>query len=334
MRPSLLVTVDTEADNLWRYSPAPACHNIGRLPRFQALCEEAGMEPTYLVSYEVLEDPGAARILKGLAAGGRCEIGAHLHPYTTPPRDGLNPQGSGGEPYAYELSPELVREKVARLTRRLEAMCGGAPRSMRWGRWGLGAGLIPVLEAEGYWVDSSVTPGVAWPASDGRSRRGGPAFWAAPAQPYFLDRRDPCRPGGSPILEVPVTIIYSRRCHARVYRALRSCRLGLLARRLRVEPQWLRPFPWMSAKDLMAVYRRGRRERHSVFNLMLHSSELLPGANPYFAREEDVQRMLAGLRTFLSEMARRGVVGTTLRTLYRSYRWGPGRPLLDAQETR
>ncbi len=330
MRRSLAVTVDTEADALWQRPRAVACQNVRRLPPFQALCEELGIRPTYLVSYEVLEDPGAARILKDLMAGGRCEIGAHLHPDTTPPREGREGGASRGEPYAFEFPPELIREKVAHLTRRLGDLCGEAPRSMRWGRWGLGASLVPVLEAGGYWVDSSVTPGVAWPGSDGRGRGRGPAFWGAPVQPYFLDREDPCRAGASPILEAPVTIVYARRYHALAYRALRSCRLGLLARRLKVEPQWLRPFPWMSGKDLLAVYRRGRRQRHTVFNLMLHSSELLPGANPYFAREEDVKRMLAGLRAFLREMNRRGVEGSTLRELYEAYRWRPGASLREA----
>jgi hypothetical protein len=136
----------------------------------------------------------------------------------------------------------------------------------------------------------------------------------------------------SPILEVPVTIVYFRRFHAHVYRALRSCRLGFVARRLKVEPHWLRPFPWMSAKNLMAVYRRGRRERHMVFNLMLHSSELLAGANPYFAREEEVERMLSTLRAFLGQMARRGVEGTTLRDVYEACRWGPDSFPPGAQE--
>ena len=330
MRPYLLVTVDTEADNFWGTQGAPTCENIRRLPRLQSLCEDVGFRPTYLVSYEVLEDPGAVRILQGLAAGGRCEIGAHLHPRTTPPEDGPGDGDSRGEPYACELPPDLVREKVARLTRRLEAHFGDAPRSMRWGRWGMGGNLIPILEEEGYWVDSSVTPGCAWPGSDGRRRGAGPAFWSAPAQPYFLGQRDPCQPGSGWVLEVPVTIVHHRRWHGPLYRAMRCCRLGFVARRLRVEPQWLRPFPWMSGEDLLAVYRRARREGHTVLNLMLHSSELLHGGSPYFARQEDVERMLGCLGAFLKEMARRRVEGITLRELYLAYQWGPSAKLRGA----
>jgi hypothetical protein len=69
-----------------------------------------------------------------------------------------------------------------------------------------------------------------------------------------------------------------------------------------------------------------------VFNLMLHSSELLAGANPYFAREEEVERMLSTLRAFLGQMARRGVEGTTLRDVYEACRWGPDSFPPGAQE--
>jgi hypothetical protein len=193
----------------------------------------------------------------------------------------------------------------------------------------MGGTLIPILEEEGYWVDSSVTPGCAWPGSDGR-RGAGPAYWNAPAQPYFLGRQDPCQPGAGWVLEVPVTIVHHRRWHGPVYRAMRFCRLGVVARRFRVEPQWLRPFPWMSAEDLLAVYRRARHEGHTVLNLMLHSSELLPKASPYYAREEDVARMLGCLSGFLKEMARREAEGITLRDLYLAYQWGPSAKAREA----
>ena len=77
--------------------------NAERLPALQALCDEYGVRPTYLVTHEMATRPESAPILRGLARSGRCEIGAHLHPWSSPPfrpedlrRPHLSPQPAAG----------------------------------------------------------------------------------------------------------------------------------------------------------------------------------------------------------------------------------------------
>src|SRR4029078_5056358 len=85
-----------------------------------------------------------AEILLPLHRAGRAEIGAHLHPWTTPP---LSPWDRCDARAAYpsELPPGVCSRKLESLTDLLAAKLERAPRSYRAGRWGLSAAHIPFL---------------------------------------------------------------------------------------------------------------------------------------------------------------------------------------------
>jgi hypothetical protein len=70
----------------------------------------------------------------------------------------------------------------------------------------------------------------------------GPDYSGAPLGPYFLDFDDVCRPGGSPLLEVPVTImrLWPRADRLRAKLAARSVVRAAL-NRLMPPLSWLRP---------------------------------------------------------------------------------------------
>ena len=52
-KPFLLITIDTEGDNLWSHPKDITTENANFLPRFQSLCESYGYKPTYLTNYEM-----------------------------------------------------------------------------------------------------------------------------------------------------------------------------------------------------------------------------------------------------------------------------------------
>ena len=83
----LLAGIDTEGDNQW--DPAAranqAFENIYALPRLHALFARHAVRPTYVITYPVASDPRSGDVLRGLLAGGDCEIGAHHHAWETPP---------------------------------------------------------------------------------------------------------------------------------------------------------------------------------------------------------------------------------------------------------
>jgi peptidoglycan/xylan/chitin deacetylase (PgdA/CDA1 family) len=308
----LVVTIDTEADDLWSRPRRYTCRNVRRVPRLHRLLERYGVRPTYLVSHEIVEDAEAVGILRDLKDGA--EIGTHLHPFSTPPEYQVTGDDRYTQPYAFEYPLEITAKKLLHLTQAIEAALGRRPRSIRWGRWGFNASLVPLLEEHGYRVDTTVTPGVTWPGRSGRGG-GGPSFASAGCAPYLLGRKDVCRPGPGPVLEVPVTITSRGGWAARLDRALGRARLGRLGRWLGTAPRWLRPFPWMTGAGLLDVCREASRAGCQVFNLMLHSSELLPGGSPYRKSEEDVARLFESLETWLAGMRREGIEPATLSEL-------------------
>src|SRR5262245_40580405 len=86
-RPAVLVGIDTEADDQWSAAGREknAVTNALRLPALQALFDGFGVRPTYLVTWEMATRKESAPVLRELLRGGRCEIGTHLHPWSSPP---------------------------------------------------------------------------------------------------------------------------------------------------------------------------------------------------------------------------------------------------------
>ena len=324
----LVITVDTEADNQWDVRAPLATENLACVPRFQALCERFGFPPTYLCTHEVVTSTAFDESLASAARRGRAEVGAHLHPWSTPPADETWDAASRARPYPSELPVELLAAKLETLTAVIADRMGARPTSYRAGRWGFSAPQIPLLEQLGYVADCSVTPGVSWRRDVGL-RDGGPDFTVAPVTPYALAAADPCRNGSSGIVEVPVTIVHtnglmrrfgSARASYRHHR--RSLAWRAADRFFQVAPQWLRPFPHMTADRLIAVCDTARQLELPVLQMMLHSSELLPGGSPYNDTPAAVDNLHDRLAAVFRHLAACGTEGATLTGAARDWRAG------------
>src|SRR2546425_3509965 len=150
----LVVSVDTEEDNWQPRREGVTAENIRELPRLDTLFHRLGVRATYLTTYQVAIHEWAAATLRQLHDGG-AEIGAHLHPWNTPPLD---------EPFLpcnsmlKNLEPALQLAKLTRLTAVLREAIGVQPLAFRAGRYGLGQETITALIRCAYQIDSSVTP--------------------------------------------------------------------------------------------------------------------------------------------------------------------------------
>ena len=115
-RPKLVVTIDTEEDNWGEYAGSGAAlTNIEMIPRLQRMFDDFNVRPTYLVTYPVATNERAVSLLKAIRDGSRCEIGAHLHPWNTPPVQ----EGSSADAYMLcNLPPNLQEKKMRALARR------------------------------------------------------------------------------------------------------------------------------------------------------------------------------------------------------------------------
>src|SRR5262245_24540684 len=88
--PHLFIIVDTEEEFDW--SAPFARENVSvtaiqEVDRLQRTVSPYGLRPTYVVDYPVAATSSSAETLGAFAEAGECRIGAHLHPWVTPPFD-------------------------------------------------------------------------------------------------------------------------------------------------------------------------------------------------------------------------------------------------------
>ena len=274
MRPTLLVVVDTEEEFDWgaAFDPnAVGVRNIAEQPRAQDIFDRFGIRPTYVIDHPVAATPDSADLLAGFAAQGRCDIGAHLHPWVNPPLQG---EVSARTSYPGNLPPGLEHAKLDHLTRTIAQNLGIQPVIYKAGRYGVGAATPGILAALGYRIDCSLVP---WTDFSGD---GGPDFSAMPDEPFEIAEN---------LVELPLSVGFVGRLagmgpalfprlHSPAARRLKlpgiAARTGLLER-LRLSPEG------HSLDDMVRQTDAGLARGKRLFMMTYHSSALLPGATPY-----------------------------------------------------
>jgi hypothetical protein len=305
---TVVVSLDVEEEGLFSGTyprHGAGLGNIACLERLAFLPTEFGLPLTWLCDYPVLADGPSRDILAGLLARLGGELGAHLHPWNTPPF----PDMPWPEPVSTAVMPlEIFRAKLDSLQAAIQDFAGAPAVSFRMGRWNLFARAMAVLPEAGFLVDSSVAPL--------RHVPGGPDHFLAPADPYWLR---PAGPHGPRLLEAPTTQLPLIPGTPRLAWALatawprgRNAVLGgfLKTLTLGVNPVWM-PEATMRLAALAHVRRGGR-----VLTLFWHSSELLPGGSPHFPDQAAVDAFLAKVRRFAGWLRRTFEVrGATLAEL-------------------
>jgi hypothetical protein len=290
--PTLAVVIDTEEEFDWN---APFDHasnsvtNIELQPLAQSVLDAHRVVPTYVVDYPVASTPTSVAVLRALVAEGRCEIGAHLHPWVNPPAEGpIDVHHS----YPGNLPAAIERRKLIALSDIIAANFDTRPTVYKAGRYGIGAATPAILRELNYAVDISVVPHTDF------SDDGGPDFTDAPAAPFVITEG---------LCELPLSVHfvghlaafgprlfpYLQGTIARRLRLAGICgRLGLLER-LRLSPEG------HSLQDLIRQTRAALAAGTRLFMLTYHSSSLLPGATAYVRTEAERNAFLATLDSYL-----------------------------------
>lgn len=190
--PILVVVLDTEEEFDWSQPFDQSSRSVtaiqGLIP-LQTMFEDVGIRPTYVIDHPVATQPESASVLGGFSRRGVAEVGAHLHPWVTPPH---SEQVNVFNSYGGNLDPALEQAKLESLVEAIEQNVGVRPRTFKAGRYGVGRQTLIALRELGFTTDLSTSPGFNW------SGDGGPDFRGYPNYPYWI-------PGEPAILEIPTT---------------------------------------------------------------------------------------------------------------------------------
>jgi hypothetical protein len=305
MAPALILTMDTEGDDLWSRPRTVTTRNALSLPRFQELAQRFGLRPTWLVNWEMAHAPACVEFLRDVLKRGAGEVGLHLHAWDTPPLNPLTDDDTQHHPFLGEYPEPLMREKLERLAGVLEETFQRPLRSHRAGRWALDGRIVRWLREHGFWADCSVCPGVDWRSTKGApAGNGGPDYRQAPREPYFLDEHDITKPAArassDALLEVPMTI--------------GAPRLGWTQPLFEVfskRRSWLRP-NGSNRRDMLACVDKAVVAGRAHLMFMLHSSELMPGGSPTFRTAAAIESLYEDLEALFGHAQARGCPGRTL----------------------
>lgn len=306
-QPVLMVIVDTEEEFDWNAPFNRASTAVSSVPaqdRAQEIYTRLGVTPTYVIDYAVADDPDSAAYFQSLREQGACEIGAHLHPWVTPPHEEkVNAHNS----FHGNLPADLERRKLRALTARIEEQTGERPMVFKAGRYGLGPHTCQALIDEGYKVDCSVVPFTDF------SSEHGPAFKGFPDRPYWID-------SDKTLLEIPLSRGFSGALASTgptiqgLFDSKRASSLrlpGILFKLGLIQRATLTP-EGVSADDQIALLNAMVGQGHKVFSLTYHSPSLAPGNTPYVRTDADLAEFLARLERVLTHF--KNQIGGTYTT--------------------
>jgi hypothetical protein len=288
--PILFAIVDTEEEFQWDApfdrgsTSVTAMQHIGRA---QSIFDRYGVKPTYVIDYPVAHQQDGYAPLMDYVITDRCTIGAHLHPWVTPPHDEIvTAQNS----FACNLPEALEAAKIRALVTEIEQNLGVRPTAYKAGRYGVASATVRTLQALQFEVDLSVNPHMDF------TQQYGPSFAQFDAKPFVVDT----------MLFLPCTVGYvgmagalgaplHRVASARALQPLHA--VGVLSKTGITNKIMLSPEgnTLDEMKSLArALYGRGYR----TFSFTFHSPSVEPGHTPYVRNDADMREFLAKIDGF------------------------------------
>jgi hypothetical protein len=290
--PILTAVIDTEEEFDWSAPfdrKATGVSNIAEQPIAQSIFDDHGMVPTYVVDYPVAATPSSRDVLRRIAEDHRCEIGAHLHPWVTPPYEEPT---DAFHSYPGNLPAGLERRKLEVLTGTIFDGFGLRALIYKAGRYGIGPATFKTLMDLSYRIDVSVVPYTDFSHQHGpdfrrygpRPFRVGPTLVELPLSVGFVGRLAQLGTALYPVLSHPLSMP--------LHLPGIAARLGLLER-IRLSPEG------HSLEDMKRLTRAALAQGQRFFMLTYHSSSLLPGATRYVRDPADRQAFLSTLDGYI-----------------------------------
>lgn len=308
MAVKIFITIDTEEDDWGDYRPrGQALENLTRIRLVQDIFDRYGAIPTYLVTYPVTQNESVKSILLDILESGKAEIGAHCHPWNTPPfEEETNEENS----MLCNLPYDLIGRKLEILHHAITKNFKVKPLCFRAGRWGFSPAVAQSICALGYKVDTSVTPFIDWIVYRG------PDFCKAPSFSYRFDPSDVLRqkPDG-PLLEVPPTIGFLQK-HFRLCNSIKEVIAGGCLSRYHIlgflDRIGVLNFRWLSPEvsngvEMIQLSKSFTQRGCDYLNMSFHSTSLLPGRSPFVRNDQELGNFLNNVEMFLQFAVARGM---------------------------
>jgi hypothetical protein len=295
--PILFVVVDTEEEFQWDApfdrgsTSVTAMQHIGRA---QSIFDRYGVKPTYVIDYPVAHQQQGYAPLMDYVITDRCTIGAHLHPWVTPPHDEIvTAQNS----FACNLPEALEAAKIRTLANEIRTNLGVEPTAYKAGRYGVAAATVRTLQALKFQVDLSVNPHMDY------TPQYGPSFAQFDAKPFMVDSADAQI---RPMLFLPCTVGYvgmagalggtlHRVASARALQPLHA--VGVLSKTGITNKIMLSP-EGNTLDEMKALARALYGRGYRAFALTFHSPSVEPGHTPYVRNDADMREFLARIDGF------------------------------------
>jgi hypothetical protein len=294
--PILSVVVHTEEEFDWTRSEfdrnSTAVTHMRYTDRVQDIFDSAGIVPTYVVDYPIANQEDGWRPLRRFADEGRALIGAHLHPWVSPP---YTEEITRRNSYPGNLPREVEHDKLKRLTTRITDNFGRPPKVYLAGRYGNGPNSHAILEELGYEVDISVN--VPMDFTDD----GGPDYSSRTNHPFWFGERRRllglCYTGAF-VGWLPV----SKRMVFRMANQpwLSRTKLpGILARLRMVDRLGLSP-EGFHRHEFRRLTKSLLHDGFRVFVFYFHSPSVQPGCTPYVRTDADLRDFLGKCRDYFA----------------------------------
>ena len=289
--PQLIVVIDTEEEFDWNAPPdrsATGVTAMDHITRAQELFDEYDITPCYVVDYPVVSQENGYRVLLDTYKSGRCEVGAHLHPWVNPPfNEKLNPKNT----FPGNLDREVEKAKLEVLTDKIESVFGDRPIIYKAGRYGVGPATTKILQELGYKIDLSLCPPVDY------SDDGGPDFSNCHAEPFWFG-------DGDSTLEIPISGAFAGWSGAlakplyNMALKFKNIKLPGIFSRLSVVDRLMLSPEGFDSKDHIKLTKFLLNRGVRTFTWSFHSPSVVPGHTSYVKNEQQLAQFLDSFRYY------------------------------------
>lgn len=296
-----IITIDTEGDNLWNWKIGDeiTTENTKFLPRFQNLCNEFGFKPVWLTNYEMVMDDQFVKFAKTEQEKGNCEVGVHLHAWNNPPYYDL-PKDNNAAPYLIEYPIDIMHQKFDTVYKLLCDKFENKPVTHRAGRWTMNQTYFDILAEYGIQYDCSVTSGIDWSVCTGQTRGSkGSNCKNNSKLPYLVSTS----PNNATVMELPVNVKIIHEFKKSNIHSVRNF-VGETLRFVKGRHCWLRP-NGKNLEEMITFSDEIYNSEAPYAMFMLHSSELMPGGNPTFKNENDIDKLYSDIKEFFLHIEKR-----------------------------